>query len=350
MANQPRPERFVRDIWQKCSEWEGLTQTEMARRLKMPRPTLQNILQDATNRFGPLRKTATAQFVADPLPRELPPIMELLAQRIKTTDRHIDAWRARNLIDVHVKIPGPIGIVHFGDPHVDDNGCALGLLKEHVEIIQKTDGLFAANIGDTNNNWMGRLARLWGKQSTSEAEAWALTEWFVGSLQWLYFLDGNHGAWSGEGDPVKWMLKHCPGVHGKQSARLSLKFPTGKTVRINARHDFSGHSMWNSVHGNAKAAKMGWRDHIIIAGHKHVSGYGLDKDPSSGLISHLIRVAGYKFADGYAEDLGLPNANVFPSCVTIIDPRFEDDDPRLITTLFDVETGAEYLSWLRKRK
>jgi hypothetical protein len=36
--------------------------------------------------------------------------------------------------------------------------------------------------------------------------------------------------------------------------------------------------------------------------------------------------------------------------VTVIDPTKADDDPRLITMIFDPETGADFLTFLRKRK
>lgn len=36
--------------------------------------------------------------------------------------------------------------------------------------------------------------------------------------------------------------------------------------------------------------------------------------------------------------------------VTIIDPQYADDDPRLITFLPTPEQGADYLTFLRKRK
>jgi hypothetical protein len=139
------------------------------------------------------------------------------------------------------------------------------------------------------------------------------------------------------------------GVHESWGARLNLCFPNGKEVRINARHDFAGHSMWNTVHGASKAAQMGWRDHVLVCGHKHTSGYQLLKDPATGLISHVLRVAGYKVYDRYARELGLPDQNISPAAVTIIDPEYMDDDPRLVTVLHDVAEGAEFLNYKRNR-
>jgi hypothetical protein len=316
-----------------------------ARELGINRSTLQHSLYVAENRNTRTQKP----FETNPLPDELPTAEELRLRRRKEWQRKDASERARRLVEVKVGIDGPIGIVHFGDPHVDDPGTDIEALETHVNLVNKTEGLFGANVGDLQNNWVGRLARLWGEQSTSAAEAWVLTEWLVQSVHWLYLVGGNHDLWSGAGDPIKWMQKQV-GVHDSWGARLALKFPNGKEVRVNCRHDFAGHSMWNTAHGPAKAVQMGWRDHVLTCGHKHTSGYQLLKDPATGLISHALRVAGYKIHDRYAKELGLPNQNITPASTTIIDPQYEDDDPRLVTVIHDVEEAAEFLTFKRKRK
>lgn len=289
-------------------------------------------------------------FEMPELPSDVAPVEELLERREKEYARKSAAEEARKLIPVKIKLDGPIGIVHFGDPHVDDPGTDIKTLRRHIEVINKTEGMVAANVGDLQNNWVGRLARLYGEQSTSAAEAWVLTEWLVKSTPWLYLIGGNHDCWSGAGDPLKWIASHHGQAFEAWGARLNLCFPNGKQVRINARHDFAGHSMWNPGHGPMKAIQSGWRDHILTCGHKHTSAYGLLKDPATGLISHAIRVAGYKIHDRYAKELGLPNQNISPASVTIIDPRFDDDDPRLVTVIHDVEEAADFVKFKRRRK
>lgn len=288
-------------------------------------------------------------FLQNELPSEIAPIDELLERREREYARKQRADEARRLIPVKITVPGPIGIVHMGDPHVDDPGTDIRTLRRHIDIINATPGMMAANVGDLQNNWVGRLARLYGEQSTSAAEAWALTEWLVGSTPWLYLIGGNHDCWSGAGDPLKWIAAHYGTQYEPWGARLNLIFPNRKEIRVNARHDFAGHSMWSPIHGAAKAVQMGWRDHILTCGHKHTSGFAILKDPSTGLLSHAIRAAGYKIYDRYAKELGLPNQNITPAVVTIIDPQYADDDARLITTIFDVEEGADFLSYKRKR-
>jgi hypothetical protein len=68
-----------------------------------------------------------------------------------------------------------------------------------------------------------------------------------------------------------------------------------------------------------------------------------------GLISHALRIASYKQIDRYAIEKGLPDQNIFCNAVTIIDPRFPDDDVRCITTIFDCAEAADYLTFKRKR-
>lgn len=327
-------------------EKEG-TEAGAARLLGIPRPTFQHRLRTARD-LG-LVAGKPADFDRDPLPDAEMPVEQLLEWRKQQFEKKHKAERARQLIDVRVKLDGPVGIVHLGDPHVDDNGTDIGLLEKHCKLIRKTPGLLGANVGDLQNNWIGRLARLYAEQSTSAAQAWQLTEWLVNQVDWLYLIKGNHDLWTGSGDPLDWMRRGAHGVTEAWGARLNLKFPNGKQVRVNARHDFAGHSMWNTAHGPSKAAQMGWRDHVLTCGHRHTSGYAILKDPASGLISHALRVAGYKVYDRYAKDLGLPNQNITPAVVTIIDPRHEDDDPRLVTTINDVEEGAEYLAFKRKK-
>jgi hypothetical protein len=289
-------------------------------------------------------------FKVQALPETEEPVEDLIERRIVEFKRRNIAHEARKLINVSINIDGPIGITHFGDPHVDDDGCDWPKLKEDITTVKNAPGMFGGNVGDMQNNWIGRLARLYAEQGTTATQAWRMVEWMVNEIPWLYMIGGNHDAWSGSGDPLKWITRQADILFQYDGCRLNLCFPNGKQVRINARHDFSGHSMWNPVHGPMKAAQGGWRDHILTCGHKHVSFMaGPLKDPSNGLLTWVMRPAGYKKLDHYASEKGLPDQNAFASGVTIIDPQFADDDTKLITVIPDVQEGAEFLGWKRSR-
>lgn len=293
---------------------------------------------------------AVAQpFEVSELPSELPTAEELIERRTKQFARKRDAKEARHLIPVRVQMDGPIGVAIPGDPHLDDDGTDIELIRRHVELFNRTEGLFALAIGDYSNNWIGRLARLYGQQSLSAAEAWVLVEWYVKAVPWLALVGGNHDAWSGAGDPIQWMASSARKLYEANGVRLALRFPNGKEIRVNARHDFSGKSQWNTAHGPAKAAQMGWRDHILVAGHLHTSGYNVVRDPSTGLLSHCVRTGSYKTFDRFAEERGLPNQTFTVCPVFVLDPAQEDDSPRCVTVYFDPEEAADVLTFKRKK-
>lgn len=276
---------------------------------------------------------------------------EELLDRRKREFAAVDAHeKMTSLVPVKINIDGPIAICHLGDPHLDDRGTDIARIERDLAVIRKTDGMYAANVGDVTNNWVGRLQRLYAEQTTTAAEAWKLAEWFFDSAQWLYAVKGNHDVWSGAGDPLNWILRGRVGVHLTRpgGVRIALRFRNGREVRVNARHDFRGHSQWNPVHAITKAAKMGWRDHILVAGHTHENGYGFAVCPKTKLVSHCFRIASYKIYDRFAHEKGFDNTAISPYVVTIIDPD-ANNETAMITHYWDLEFAADILQFLRRR-
>jgi hypothetical protein len=283
------------------------------------------------------------------LPDDDVPIEELIAQRKRKFQHKREHEEASKLIPIKVKMDGAIGILHFGDPHVDDDGCDIEAIERHTDLVNRTEGLFAANVGDTTNNWCGRLARLYADQTTSAAQAWKIAEWFINRCNWLYMIGGNHDLWSGSGDPLRWIAKQQDALYKSSEARLALRFPNGLEVRVNARHDHSGSSIWNPAHGPMKAALMGTRDHLYVAGHKHESAYSVLKDAISGITMHACKVASYKIYDRYAKERGFRDNCLSPCALTTINPALPPDHPDLVKVWWDPEEGANYLTFLRRR-
>jgi hypothetical protein len=283
------------------------------------------------------------------LPDDDVPIEELIAQRKRKFQHKREHEESSKLIPMKIKISGAIGILHFGDPHVDDDGTDIDALERHTDLVRKTEGLFAANVGDTTNAWAGRLARLYADQATSAAQAWRIAEWFIGRCDWLYMIGGNHDLWMGAGDPLKWITRQQDALYKASEARIALRFPNGLEVRVNARHDHSGSSIWNPAHGPMKAALMGTRDHLYVAGHKHESAYSVLKDAISGITMHACKVASYKIYDRYAKERGFRDNCLSPCALTTINPALPPDHPDLVKVWWDPEEGANYLTFLRRR-
>jgi len=350
--------RHTHEVWVEC----GKIYSEAARKMGLDEKTVRRRVEQAGDRLGVpvdtsdsaaagyMKRAKKEEFTFTPLPDDDVDIDVLVAHRKKQFAKKRQHEEARKLIPIKIKVPGPIGILHFGDPHVDDDGTDIEALEHHKRLCNSVEGLFAANVGDTTNNWVGRLAKLYGDQSTSAKQAWKLAEWLIRDTRWLYMIGGNHDGWSGAGDPLKWIARQENALYQSSEVRLGLNFPNGAVVRINARHDFGGSSQWNPAHGPMKAVFHGVRDHISICGHKHKSGYGIIKDPESGIACHCFQVASYKIYDRYARDKGFRDQTLGPCVLTVIDPTMPTDHPDMVKPFWNADEGVDFLKWKRKRK
>jgi hypothetical protein len=277
-------------------------------------------------------------------------LIELQCRRFTTRKASHDA---HTWFPVKIAENRPIGILWFGDPHVDDNGCNWPLLRRHTTLCKKNDGLYGANIGDTTNNWGGRLIRLYANQDSSVKTARRLAEWFMleSGVTWLIWLLGNHDQ-MGDGGPevLAQMAKRGTQkiVCHDWEARFRLVFPDGVECKVFAAHDHPGNSMWNPLHGQVRAAKFGAGIDLIVAGHKHNWGVSQWEMPEQDLAPLMIRVRGYKHMDDHARRLGIQEQETGQSILTIFNPCAENKIARVLGFV-DVEAGVDYLAFLRRR-
>jgi len=281
------------------------------------------------------------------------PIDKLIDMAVERSKLRKESYEAHTWFPVKVNDDKPIGILWFGDPHVDDNGCDWELLKHHAKLCRETPGLYGANIGDTTNNWAGRLAALYAKQDASLKTARRFASWLLldSGIRWLLWLIGNHDQW-GDGAEILAMMaaKHKTQkiVTHDWEARFVLKFKNGCEIRVNAAHDFAGNSMWNPLHGPVKAARFGNSIDLLVCGHLHNWAISQWEMAEQGSIPVMIRVKGYKTHDDYARKLGHYEQKEGAAILTIIDPRATTRAGR-VTAYADVDHGVEYLKWLRSR-
>lgn len=239
----------------------------------------------------------------------------------------------------------PIGIVHFGDPHVDDNGADLPLLKKHVELIKSNPGVLAGNIGDNTNNWVGRLTKLYANQVSTFDEGLTLAEWLLDACNWLYFVNGNHDGWNDGSTVLRLMMRgkkvFC---HAPHEGRIRMQFNNGVVVNLLARHDLPGRSWFHTTHGAKKWLMLDpWPD-LVVSGHTHewgeIKGETQDGRPKWG-----IRARGYKRMDDYAAVNGFYEHQHGAAALSIINPYAPPTER--IQNYFDVEYGLRILRMLR---
>lgn len=365
MPTPPLTEAQLRKTVEQYSKYSGLPIQHAATKMKLPRETLRARLRRAkelgidvpepshpytVTRQGRAMRPAIIQATHEipELPDDDLPVEEIIEARKREYAQKKAHEEATKLIPIKIKIPGPIGILHFGDPHLDDDGTDIGEAFRHAELTRTVEGLFGANLGDTTNNWIGRLSRLYAAQNMGRKRAIRVAEHFIKSANWLYIIAGNHDLWSGDDDPLRWIAKGCHSLYAPSEVRCELQFPEGEPFRINARHDFEGNSQWNPAHALMKAFTMGFRDHLFVAGHKHESAYGMLKDPVSGIAGHMIRVASYKVYDRYAKEKGFRDQSFGPAALTVIDPSLPDTNPDRCKVFWDVDEGVKFLRFKRK--
>jgi hypothetical protein len=227
---------------------------------------------------------------------------------------------------------------------------ALRLAAHFTAICRDTPGIMAVNIGDSTNNWVGRLMRLYADQEVTSKQALKLIEWLMTALPWLLDKEGNHDLWNTEkGDPAEVIhrLMKLPGIREMGSSRLRLALPSGAEVLMHVRHDFPGGSQFNPAHALVRETLFGFRDHILMCGHRHSSGYipVFHNDPRR--LCHGFRLGTYKDFDHYAAEKGFQDTNWARSMGAVINPDHADDPTRYIKPFFNLEEMAEYLTWRR---
>lgn len=280
------------------------------------------------------------------MPEEVPddlPIDEVIDHLHKRFSQRKKHKESKKWQSIKLKSNEPIALVWMGDPHIDDNYCDWDSLRRDLAVIQSNKNIYGCNLGDLQNNWIGRLSRLYGEQETSHKTAWKLVEWLIDEMNPLILIGGNHDMWSGAGDPINWM--HMPhSINEAWEARVSLDFPNGRSCKIHAAHDMSGHSQWNNLHAQGKRAKMGGQADLYISGHKHNWGLAQIEQVELEKTAWLARARGYKYYDTYAMVKGFEQQKFGQSIIQVVDPNSESSTS-WIQCFADVVEGSKYLEY-----
>lgn len=276
-----------------------------------------------------------------------PAIIRKLAAEARTKK---DRLTAEKWFPIRMRTPEPIGILWFGDPHLGTS-TNWDRLESDVALCASSPGLYGANIGDTTNNWTGRLTRLYADEDISRKTERKLAKWFLAEagITWLAWIMGNHDEWEHGADILRLMDVHNRVPMLDWSARFEIQFPKAPSVRVHASHDFPGHSMWNITHGPARAPRFNGSDaDLYVCGHRHDWGIQQFEIAERGKTPLAIRVRGYKTADPYARRHGFQEAEHGASILTIIDPNAAPAGR--VTAFVDVQQGARVLKALRGGK
>jgi hypothetical protein len=279
-------------------------------------------------------------------------IDKVLDEKITRVKKAFDNYKLHRVKRWELKQSLPLAIVHLGDPHLDNPHCRIDLLREHLTLIQqaRSTGLnvVAGNIGDSLDNWVGKLQELYSESYTTYLEGIQLLEWLLKSVPWLYVICGNHDKWN-RGDLLIKMLGNSSDIHlittpGAET-KVEIIFGNGKTFRLLARHDFKRRSMYHVTHGGLAAGREDpWCD-LSVAGHLHSWGETNYED-RLGKVRSTIRVRGYKIMDSYALENGYHDDEHGHAIVTVVDPLAPDS--QRFVNYRDVGYGLQQLRLLHE--
>lgn len=283
----------------------------------------------------------------DPLPDPAVPIEDVIDLQVRRFQRVTAHEAARR--DFTIKIPetGAFGLLCFGDPHLDDNGCNWPLLREHVEIA-KEPHVYGFQVGDLGNNWPEKLAKLWADQDTSHETMWRLIDWFLNQagITWALHILGNHDRWNNGGRIIKMMAGPAPVFDWRGT--FVLQNANNEGFRISAAHGFKGRSDWNELHELARQSRTGEEADVFISGHTHTFGIWDREIAERNYSAKLIKVRGYKFIDKYALHNNFAVHQRGAAVMIVFDPA-QTERAEQITVFADPHKGLEYLQWVRSR-
>ncbi len=318
----------------------GISSEKAGPRLGVKPSTLREWARNHSDKVA----TVINEISVAPPPDPNEPIADLLARKraAMTRTKAHEAWA--KLIPVSVNTDKPISVTLVGDPHVDDDHCDIAQLEHDLGTVGRNKGMYAGHVGDLTNNWVGRLKALYAAQSTTFSDGLRLTEWMLGLCPNLFVVNGNHDLWEKGGDILRFIVR--AGAHQSHGARMELKWPDGKTMRIHCRHDFPGKSQFSDTHGMKRELLFGHKDHILVAGHTHVDEARVE--PSHDDVHWMFRVSGYKVVDEYAKEHHFRAKRMAPSVTVVLDP-WQVVPAERVKPFWDVERAADYLAWARKR-
>ena len=320
------------------------TIAEASRRLNIPRATVQSWVHASVTPESPREPVVYPAFPDEDVPAE-----EILDHMERRFEQRQEREQAEHWFAIKEKTNEAVAYSWFGDPHIGSNGCNIKLLRRDIEVIKSTPGMFAANCGDSVDNWGGSLVRLSAENDVSRQTERRLARWFLeeAGIPWRLWLLGNHDVMD------QGLSAYLEGINAHRipvldwRAKFRVLFPNGCEIKIDAAHDHKGSSIYNPLHGQKRASLWDEEADLYIAGHRH-SWALASEEVASGRVINMARARGYKYLDEFARRRNYVVQQCGASIVTVFDPT-ATSPARLVQMFADVEAGADYLTWLRSK-
>ena len=222
---------------------------------------------------------------------------------------------------------GPVALVFMADLHLGSDGVDYARLDSDIDAILNTPGMYVVLAGDHLDNFIiGRLQRIMNGAEFNITEQWVMVKMVMRRLapRLVASVAGNHGLWTYALTNVDYLQEIHKTLNPNilyQKYDMPVTVSVGGCERvIRVRHKWKGHSQYNPTHAIEKASMFdkGRAFDIGVAAHTHVSGLVREFN-NGGQTGLAIQCGSYKRFDGYAEEVGFPQANEAIAVTAILD-------------------------------
>ena len=321
---------------------------EAARRLNMSSSTVRhrwNIAQDRLDIEG-LKRPHSPTDDDGPLEDGL----DVLQRHAEANAAYINKTPKKRHFVFPVKAE-PFGIGFVGDPHLDNKGANIDAFLNDMDLFRAA-GVRCVNMGDITDNFQarGKLAPKQAQNKMTIKEGHSVARWMVrdSGVNWDLHILGNHDLWL-EDQGVTMLAEWAKSGRSRVADWMAgLEYAWGDgSFKVLAAHDFKGHSIHNSLHGNMRRALAdGWAD-LYVSAHRHNAARADAENGFRKRHYHHLRVRGYKDVDDYSWTKGFEDQSAGRSALAVIDPNAPPEER--CTKFLDLARGVDYLNFLRGR-
>lgn len=240
----------------------------------------------------------------------------------------------------------PIAVSFLSDVHLGASGTDYKQLREDIQTIRDTDGLYVIHNGDEINNFIiGRLTAVSRNDSFQPTEQWWFCKLFFAELasKTLAAARGNHTDWT----EMLAAIDYRAEILGDLNI-LDIGFGgnvvidvAGAVYTIRLRHKYRYESTLNPFNAILRMHEFEGPFDVGVIGHTHVAAIGEIERQGKNLIA--VRPGAYKVKDAYADEWGFPPAQAISPTV-VLHPETKE-----IEWFKTCKKAADYLTYLRSR-
>lgn len=210
----------------------------------------------------------------------------------------------------------PIGIAFYGDCHIGSRGVRYTQLREDLQTIRDTPGVWCVNLGDVTDNFQLNSKAQTGLYDSGEPNPREQQEHAFHILResgdkHIALLAGNHDGWSYKSaglSPLVDLAKRLNTTYVSETGAMFVIRAGGVEFKIIAKHQFRGGSQMNKSASADRLyrdwpwdADQGHADAVVLA---HIHEPDCHITMRHGRPVTFVRVGTYKTQDQYAESAG----------------------------------------------